>query len=81
MTSEEQAQELERSLNQLESLKKKPWLSAEDRRAVVEDIRQRIRSAEATLNLPTRPDEASGRQKLILWHEMAVGTLRAPEYS
>jgi hypothetical protein len=80
VTVEEQAKELERSLNQLEGMKKKSWMSAEDRRAVVEDLRSRIRTAEATLNLPLRPDEASGRSKLILWHEIAVGTLKSAEY-
>jgi hypothetical protein len=80
VTIQEQAENLERSLHTLERMKSKPWLSAEDRRVVVEDLRPRIRTAEATLNLPARPDEASGRQKLILWHEMAVGTLKSPEY-
>jgi hypothetical protein len=80
VTIEEQANSLEQSLHTLESLKKKPWLSAEDKRAVVEDVRHRIRTAEFTLNLPARADEASGRQKLILWAEVATGTLKSPEY-
>ena len=80
MTIEEQAQTLEKSLHILEAMKKKPWMSAEDRRAVVEDIRSRIHTAEATLNLPTRAAEAYGRQKLILWTEMANGTLKSAEY-
>jgi hypothetical protein len=80
VTVEEQANSSEQSLHTLESLKKKPWLSAEDKRAVVEDVRRRIRTAESTLNLPVRPDEAYARQKLILWAEVATGTLKSPEY-
>jgi hypothetical protein len=76
MTIEEQAQQLQNSLIQLQRMKKKPSLSADEKRAVVEDIRHRLRTAEATLNLPARPDDAYGRHKLILWTERATGTLK-----
>jgi hypothetical protein len=35
-------------------MKKKPWLSADEKRAVVADVRHRVRTAEAILNLPAR---------------------------
>jgi hypothetical protein len=52
-------------------------MSADEKHAVVEDLRQRLRTAEATLNLPARPDEAYGRRRLILWSELARRTLKA----
>ena len=40
MTSEEQAKSLEHSLHQLESMKKKSWMTADDRRAILEILRE-----------------------------------------
>jgi hypothetical protein len=39
MTIEEQAEHLERSLHTLERMKSKPWLSIEDRRAIIESTK------------------------------------------
>jgi hypothetical protein len=80
VTIEEQALTLEKSLVQLESMRKKPWLTTAERREVVESTKAQLAAAEATLRLPATPDTAYARRQLILWAEMASGTLRAPEY-
>jgi len=79
-TIEQQAKDLERALYIMESMRRKPWLTAADRRAVVESTKAKVAAAEQTLRLPATPDTAYARRKLTIWREMAVGTLKAPEY-
>jgi hypothetical protein len=79
MTIEEQAKNLERSLHILEGMKKKPWMSADEKRAVAATLKDCIPEAERTLRLPATPDTAQPRRQLILWHELGRGTLKLPE--
>jgi hypothetical protein len=80
VTVEEQATNLEKSLHTLEGMKKKPWLTTEDRRATVQAVKAQLAEAERTLRLPATPDTAHARCQLILWTEMANGTLKSSEY-
>ena len=81
MTIEEQAQALEKSLITLEAMRKKPWLTTDDRRATVQSVKAQVAAAERTLQFPATSDTAYGRQKLILWTELAHGTLKSAEYN
>jgi hypothetical protein len=39
-------------------------------------LKAQLTEAERTLNLPATPDTAQARYRLILWSEMARGTLK-----
>jgi hypothetical protein len=80
VTIEQQAKTLEQSLHTLEGMKKKPWLTTEDRRAIIESTKAQLAEAERILRLPATPDTAHARRQLTLWHELGGGTLRSAEY-
>jgi hypothetical protein len=80
MSLEQQAQQLEQALNALEFSKRKSWTSADERRAMVASLQAQLAEAERTLSLPATPDTSHARGQLIVWAEMAKGTLEHPEY-
>jgi hypothetical protein len=80
VTIDEQLQGLQDALKHLAGLKRKPWLTADEKRAVVEMTKTRLAEAERTLRLPERSDTAQARRQLILRHELGRGTLKTSEY-
>jgi hypothetical protein len=81
MTIDEQAQHLEHALQQLAFATQRPWNSAEDRREMVRALRRDVAEAEGTLrHSQVTPTAFHAYRRLVLWTEMARGTLEAPEY-
>jgi hypothetical protein len=80
MTIDEQAQNLEHALQRLEFAKQQPWKRTEEKRHMVQALRQEIAMAEHTLRLPVTAETTQAHRRLLLWTTMAKGTVEAPEY-
>jgi hypothetical protein len=76
MTMEEQPQALEQSYGQFHRIRTQYWRTEEDRHEALETLKHQLISADRTLRLPTTRETAHARSKLILWSELARGTLK-----
>jgi hypothetical protein len=75
VTIDEQALQLEQSYAKFHRQTSQVWRTEEDRREALNTLKGHLREAERTLRLPETGDTASTRSKLILWVEMAKGTI------
>lgn len=53
-----------------------PWHTEEDRQEALQTLKQQVEAADRTLHLPLTREMAHARSKLMLWAEMARGTLK-----
>ena len=75
-TIEQQAQALEASYSQFHRMTTQHWRTDEDRRDALETLKQQAEAVDQILRLPATREMAHARSKLMLWREMAFGTLK-----
>jgi hypothetical protein len=78
-TIQEQAQALEESYSRFHRMTTQHWRTDEDRRDALETLKQQAEAADQILRLPATHETTHARSKLMLWREMAIGTLKEME--